>query len=364
MFSVPLPEGSYLMNRTLAVIACLVILNGCGSRDDETGSFESAVMVPTYELSLDREKSVSISIIDTIGSEYGDELYGGINDVDVYGDRLYLLDMRLSTLSIYDINTRSLIHRTELPRGEGPGEMYGPNQFCMDSDGYSYIWASDRNVHIFDDEFIFETKTLTLSSMLSLQAYESEIFLIPIFMGKTDKPAVEVIDQDGDVVAAFGHQHEDFEENWVNNRLQPAIYRNIASDSEYIYLASGLPLEIQAFTHSSFIPKEVYSFTPEYAGGQVESPSGSSMFPTGAIVGLCSYNDGNLLVFTNDYKSRTTYLNLINIQDHTYIECNLTEYTGEFMGGVVSASDGNSLFIDQNSPFPHVLIMRIEIIVH
>ena len=242
--------------------------------------------------------------------------------------------------------------------------MYNPNQFCMDSDGYSYIWGADRYVHIFDDDFVFKTKSLILSTMLLLRAFSTEVFLTPIFLGKTDKPAVDVINQNGDVVASFGQQHEDFEENWVTNQLQGTMYVSLTSDSKFIYLAPALPLLIQAFTHESYIQKENYTFTPEYAGKQVESPDGRWMYPTGLITGMCSYTDQKLFVFTSDMESSITYLNLIDTSERTYIECNLMEYIGEFIRFVESASDGMRLYISQNNPFPHVLILGIEINTH
>ena len=350
------------MDRVLSVLVCLVILNGCGSRDAESDSSDLTGTVPAYELSLDREKSISISIIDTIGSAYGDTaMFGRVTDVDVYGNRIYVLDGRLSALSVFDVHTRSLIKRTELPGGAGPGEIYDPNQFCMDSNGNSYIRGSDSYIHIFDDELVFKTRSIYLATMLLLHAFNTEVFLIPVFTGRTEKPAVEVIDPKGDVVASFGHQHEDFEENWVNNQLQGTIYVFLATDNNLIYLAPALPLLIQTFTHGSYIQKENYTFTPEYAGKQVESPDGRWMYPTGLITGLCSYTDQELLVFTNDMESQITYLNLINTSERTYIECNLMEYIGEFIRYVIPASDGERLYIRQNDPFPHILIMSIEI---
>lgn len=353
------------MDRILPFLACLVILNGCGSRDVESESSDLAEIVPTYELSLDREKSISISIIDTIGSAYGDStMFGSINDIDIYGNRFYLLDRKLAALSVFDIKSNALIARIKLPRGHGPGEMNDPFQFCMDSEGYSYIGDGNHYVHIFDDEFNFKTRFPHLSTMLHLHASSTEVFIVPIFYFKTDKPAVEVIDQRGNVVGSFGHQHGDFEENWVNNQLQGTTYISLASDSKFIYLVPALPLLIQTFTHGTHIQEGSYTFTSKYVGGQVESPDGRWMYPTGLITGMCSFNENQLIVFTRDMESSITYLNLIDIQGQTYIECNLTEQLGELRRFPISASDGERLYIEQRNPFPHVIVLGVGIQTH
>ncbi len=351
------------MYRILPVLACLTILGACGSRDDELGSSDTNEMVVTHELSLDREHTISISVIDTIGDISNDqELFGMIGDVDVYGDRIYVLDSRLPSITLYDRSTRRQLERIPLPEGEGPGEMYGPAQFCMDSDGYYYIATiDDKQIHIFDDEFTFQKRKQIYTIATFLHASDSEVIILPQYVSKTAKSVAEVINQKGKVIATFGEQHEDFAENWVQNRLQLTHFTWITSDIDHIYIATALPFEIQAFTPETHNLVAKYSFKPTYAGGQVESQSGSFMYPTGVILGLNSFQNGELIVFARDNKADITYLYLLNTKDLTYIECSLTELLGNAPTWIIATVAGDMLYLVQEEPFPYVLAMNIEV---
>jgi len=351
--------------RLLLVGTLILLLGTCGQQRNEPRIESEEEPAPLRILEKDDSNQYVLHRISSIGSD-SDTLYlfGNISEIEVYKDFVYVMDLLLQNLSIYDINTGEYIDRYHIRKGEGPGEINGPIFFTLDRDGYIYISSNrDYRIHVFDNDFLFLHR-VQRPGIVRFNAINDNIHVARSYYYRTDKPLVEIIDREGELIDTYGQQHMDFEINYVTNRLSGTNNNYIAADESYSYIVHALPFEIHAYSLEDYHQEAKYKFIPEYAGGKFEGESGVLTYPTGIVVGVDSYRDHILIVYSIKMRARrdwSHYLNFVDLRNGTFSELDLTGYElGEFELYTRSAVSGDMLYINTLDPFPCVKIIKIE----
>ncbi len=320
-------------------------------------------LVPYQQIQvLDRNTDAEVSVerLFSVGTDSTKNyFFGTIVDIEILGDTLYVLDRALSRISKYNRFTGAFIDELLIVEGHGPGEMNYPANFCLDSNGSFYIIsAGDMRLHIFDNTFSFH-KSVQRFSYTDVSFQNNEIHMVHWYEHKHEKPLVEVINRDGELLTQYGKQHINLENNWTIDKLQGSFNVYMTGDNDYVYIAYGLPFEINIYTKANYDLVNTLTFNPKYYGGQYEGDI-PFRWPTGLIVGIESLDDSTIVVFTMDIVEQKQYMNIIDINELTYTECELSTYNlGDLPILVKSAVSRDILYLASDDPYPKIHAMRI-----